>query len=110
MSTYVDGTPAPEQGAGMVQRVCAACGASWIGRPVEVDDWCWWCERRTAVQLEHQRDLLLHPPLPDPADVTRQAVLHAWGQRLQRGVAAGLITSAQARRAYAREDTRARTA
>jgi hypothetical protein len=54
-----DGTPRPDHGTGYLERVCADCGASWVGHE---DEPCYWCERATARLLEDERSYLLHPP------------------------------------------------
>jgi hypothetical protein len=109
----------------MVERVCAACSAGWVGY---VDDGCGWCERRECQQRALERDLLLDPPwlrtsaghpTYDALDDVGKAVwdrtrgqtrghdsVVIWVARLARAVDVGVITQAEAERAIRRMATR----
>lgn len=117
----IDGVPRPDHGPDMVERVCADCSASWVGR---VDDGCGWCERREERLRADTRAMLLNPPSLrsdaghpryDALDDVGKAVwdrtrgqtrgadsIAAWLSRLVRAVEAELITEADARRAIER--------
>jgi hypothetical protein len=116
-----DGYPRPDHGVDYVDRVCATCGASWVGHP---DAGCWWCEAAVARLRVAQRAVLLDPPWLatsaghpryDALDEAGKAVwdrtrgqsrgvdaVTTWIGRLERGVAAGLIGEQEARRAIRR--------
>lgn len=122
--------PRPDHGPGFHQRLCATCGAGWVGH-VRDGDWCPWCEAAQRRQVaDEQRLLLLDPPWlrsdagspryeqlsdDDKAvwDRTRGQVrgagsMETWVRRLHRAVEAGLISEAEARRALDRYDRRQR--
>jgi hypothetical protein len=123
-SASLDGVPRPDHGPGWRERRCADCGAGWVGHVDDGDDWCPWCERAEARQIEHERRMLLDPPWlrsseGDPRydrlsevdkavwDRTRGQSrgtdsLAAWETRLRRAVESGLVTKDEARTAWRR--------
>lgn len=118
--TWIDGLPRPDHGPGFQQRTCP-CAASWVGQP---DDRCDWCARRSDRLRADERRLLLDPPWLrssdgdpryDALDETDRAVwdrtrgqdrgadsLATYHDRLVRAVETGLLSAAQARRAWER--------
>ena len=68
---------------------------------------CPWCERSRRLLVEWQRELLLRPELPDPADRRWNGAMRAWAGRLARGVTAGVVGEQDADRAWRREVRRA---
>lgn len=93
----------PDHGQHYADCRCIACGATWVALPGES---CPWCERRRELRDEHQRELLLAAPDVETGDHDHDRRLKAWAERMARGVAAGLVTEAEARRAWAREVAR----
>lgn len=126
--TWLDGLARPDHGPGFRTRLCATCGAGWVGHVDDGDDWCPWCERAVERQVEAERRVLLDPPwlrsdagnirydeLSDANkavwDRTRGQIrgadsVKAWTERLARAVQAELITETEARRAVARQERR----
>lgn len=118
---WLPGIPRPDHGDGMVQLVCDACSAGWVGIPGEP---CGWCADAVERQREEQRALLLDPPWLRSSDgdpryealsEVDQAVwdrtrgqtrghdsMRTWTQRLARAVESGLITETEARAAARR--------
>lgn len=90
------GPARPEYGPLEYDLTCCCCGASWTGIP---GDPCGWCQRAMQIQVAHQADLLLTAPDIDPNDITYEARMSAWAERLAIGIDAGLITMRQAERA-----------
>lgn len=88
-----DGPLRPEYGPGWADVRCDRCSATWVGR---IGDPCGWCDRSLALLLDMQREVLLHPELPDPDDQRRNAAEVAWAERLGRAVKVGLIPLATA--------------
>jgi hypothetical protein len=110
-----DGYPRPDHGDGYVDRVCATCGASWVGL---ADAGCWWCERALERLRADQRRVLLDPPWLrtdaghpryDALDEAGKAVwdrtrgqsrgadsVVTWAARLRRAVETELITRNEA--------------
>jgi uncharacterized Zn finger protein (UPF0148 family) len=64
---WLDGVPRPDHGDGFRQRRCAACGAGWVGHIDDGDDWCPWCEKAGARQIDDERRMLLDPPWRRPS-------------------------------------------
>ena len=79
---------------------CTACEATWHGYAGEH---CYYCARSRRIQLEHQAELVLDPPDVDPADITYEQRMSAWGERMQTAVTAGLITDTEAQTAWSRQ-------
>lgn len=79
---------------------CVSCGAGWVGRH---GDPCGWCEHSLVLLQRDQSERLLRPELPEHGDRRRPGALKGWAGRLNRGAEAGLVTAAQARRAWRRE-------
>ena len=98
------GLERPEHGPGYADLVCTACSATWVGRP---GDPCVWCERSREALFAHQRELLLRPPDVDLDDAALENRMIARGERLRRGVEAGIVDQAAARRAWERAVRRA---
>lgn len=84
----------PDFGPEYVDVECSACGATWIGPLFEA---CPWCADALERMRQRQAVLLLNAELPDPADVRYDGAVKAWGERLARGVDAGLISEHEAR-------------
>ena len=119
MTLWTNGVPRPDHGPGMVQIVCADCGAGWVG---PVGDPCAWCADRLTHDVADTRRVLLWPdwlaeqgPRYDELgeldravwDRTRGIVrgadsLEAWRRRLAEAVAIGLVTRDEAHGALAR--------
>lgn len=93
----------PEWGDDQYDCTCARCGATHIAAPLEA---CPWCIDSVHARNQHQRELLLTPPDVDPADQNFAAVVNAWGDRMERGILAGLITRSQADAVWRREARR----
>jgi hypothetical protein len=115
MPLFADGVPRPDHGPGFHNRLCATCGASWVG---QADEWCGWCEAAQGRQKAAQRLILLDPPqLRSDAGHHRYEALDdidraiwdrtrgqqrgadsvvAWAARLRRAVDSGLITNNEA--------------
>ena len=121
---WTNGTSRPDHGPGFRNRLCGTCGAGWVGHERDGDDWCPWCEKAQARQVDDQRRLLLHPPWlrsdagnpryddlseADKAvwDRTRGQTRGAssvvmWAARLRRAVEAGWISEGEADKAMRR--------
>lgn len=97
------GRACPEYGPLEYELTCCCCGATWTGIP---GDACHWCRRAIEIQIDHQIDLLLTPPDVDPDDITFDAKIEAWAERLARGIKSGLITKQQAEAAARSADRR----
>lgn len=82
---------------------CSACGATWHGVPGEQ---CGYCLVANAARDARQRVLLLTVPDRLPVDTFEQRA-RAWGERLRRGVAVGLVDEAEAQRVWRRAVARA---
>lgn len=95
-----DGPLRPDYGPGWADVRCDRCSATWVGK---IGDSCGWCERSLALLLDMQREVLLHPDLPDPDDTRRKEAEGAWAERLGRAVAAGLLEKPIAENALLRE-------
>lgn len=98
------GALAPEFGPTYAHLRCNACGATWAGVPGEV---CRWCADALKRMHEWQAELLLTEPDTDPTDARYIDALRAWADRLDVGVAAGIIDRKTAERALLRGKTRA---
>lgn len=118
---WLDGVPRPDHGPGFHQRVCATCGAGWVGHDSD-GDWCPWCELALERQRDDERRLLLDPPWLrkgsgryDELSEGQRAVwdrtrgqargthsVEMWVARLARAVTAGIIDEADARKAIRR--------
>ncbi len=94
----------PDYGEHYAELECIACAATWIGLPA---DPCPWCARRRANRDRWQAELVLTTPDVEPTDITRDARLQAWAERMARAVTAGLIDEREARAAWHREVIRA---
>ena len=121
MALWIDGLPRPDHGPGMVQRVCDACKAGWVGA---ADDPCQWCIDRDLDLVADERRLLLDPPwLRSDAGSSRYDQLTevdkmvwdrtrgqsrgadsvlTWVARLRRAVDTGLVTRREAEKAIRR--------
>lgn len=93
------GLQRPEFGPNIHDLQCVTCEATWCGVP---GDPCWWCERATQRQIDHQIDLLLAVPDIDPDDDNYELRMDSWADRMVVGVEAGLITQQQADTAWHR--------
>lgn len=83
-----DGPLRADYGPGWADLRCDRCSATWVGK---IGDPCTWCDRQYEIILEIQREILLHPDLPDPESPERLAKENEWAERLGRAVACGLI-------------------
>lgn len=97
----------PNWGASWADLACDRCGATWTG---PIDEACAYCAIAEARLVGYQAEILLHPELPDIDDVRRACAVEAWGERLARGVHAGIVKPTQAAHAYEREKRRDRAA
>ncbi len=89
----------PDYGDGWWELECPGCGASWVGA---MFDTCGWCERALERQQVDQRLGLLRPDLPDVHDARHADALAAWAGRLRQAVRGGIVTEAEADRAWGR--------
>jgi len=87
----------PDHGPEFAELECAVCSATWVGTLFEP---CGWCEHTIDAMRAGQVRLLLNPELPDVDDVRHDGAIRGWGERLARGVEAGLITDAAAMQAW----------
>lgn len=97
----------PDFGPGWAELTCPDCGAGWVG---PIGEPCGYCQRVVELMREHQAELVARPPDVDSDDQRYAAAIAAWGQRLHRAVAAGLLTRGRARAIYEREVNRGRRA
>ena len=98
------GRRCPEYGPSIQELECCNCGATWAGI---AGDPCGWCEDALERQRGYQAELLLTPPDVHPDDATYSDRMAAWAERMAVGIAAGLITEQQARRAALSVDRKA---
>jgi hypothetical protein len=108
LPTGFDGTgreisPRPDCRNRWADLECSVCSATWTGRTGES---CGWCEQRYKSMLAEQRDLLIHPSLPEPTDQHFDRAVDSWVERIGRGVLAGIVTESDARRAVERFEVR----
>lgn len=94
------GRDRPDHGPGFVELACHQCGAGWVGY---IGDPCTWCQDALEHMQQWQAEILLRPELPDPGDARYEAAVQAWGERLERGVSVGLVTTQQALAALQRQ-------
>lgn len=95
-----DGPMRLDYGPGWADLRCDRCGATWLGKIAEA---CAWCDASLALLVEIQRDVVLHPDLPDPDAADRDIAVKAWAERLGRAVAAGIVARDVAERALDKE-------
>lgn len=79
---------------------CCVCEATWVG---PLGEPCYWCERLDQIQRKHQAEIVSRPPDIDRADTRFVPAMRAWGERLARAVAAGIVTEDRARNAWRRQ-------
>ena len=104
------GALAPEHGADFAHLRCSSlrCAATWVGRPGEP---CGYCRNRRyvlddATEAEDAeraiRDHILTPPLRYQAESRPDYAhrLNEWGRRMNRAVQAGIISKAEAMKAW----------
>ena len=91
----------PDYGPDWAELCCSWCGATWVG---VIDDGCPWCYAAAQRQWHYQRELTLTPPdLEDELnDRDWNHAISAWMERLDRAIAAGVITVHEASNAYQR--------
>ena len=94
-----DGISRPDHGPGMAHCRCVSCEATLVAVPGEP---CPYCDAAFERMRAWQAAKVLHPELPDPADVRHQAAISAWLERLATAVEAEIITQHQARAAWER--------
>ena len=56
-----DGMPRPDHGPGWRDRLCRACGASWVGHERDGEEWCPWCEQAAERQLRRRAPAAARP-------------------------------------------------
>lgn len=94
----------PDWGPDWAELACDQCPATWVG---PIGEPCRWCAAALDRQRLWQHDLALEPPdvERDAADYT--ARMKGWAERLAIAVRSGIVTEAEARRAWEREQNRA---
>lgn len=88
-----------DYGPGWADLACNQCNARWTGR---INGACPWCADREEWMLEEQRKLIRTPPDVEREDITYEARMGAWIDRMSRAVEAGIITRDEARWAWER--------
>lgn len=95
----------PEHGPGMCECKCNVCGATAVAEVGQPCDWC--AEHRRQLILASTAQMLIAPDI-DPDEQRYTNAIDAWGERLARNEAAGLITEAQIDAVWAAEKERER--
>ena len=103
----IEGPARPDIFPGAHDLRCVACGATWVGAPLSP---CPWCDRLRASMVRHSAELVMRPPDVAVGHPRREDALLAWADRLERAVAAELITRDRAEAALRREVNRGRPA
>jgi hypothetical protein len=89
----------PDWGPTFAELTCVACDASWVG---QIGEACGWCARNRELIVRYQADITTTPPDVDRDDRNYGRRMRAWAERLARAVDAGVITEADADRAWKR--------